>query len=164
MFNHIINHKRLFVNKKRTYFLLLANIFSLTFPIFVDIIKYKINSTVRRKNIRIGEVSLNTNNVVLLANFYKRLLGIENNSEDSIHQTLILEETQLTIYNDGSLKNNANQNISLAFTVDDIDAEYKKLLAMGVEIIEKPTPRPWGATNMSFYDPDGNIIYFRSFS
>lgn len=24
--------------------------------------------------------------------------------------------------------------------------------------------RPWGATNMSFYDPDCNIIYLRSFS
>ena len=36
-------------------------------------------------------------------------------------------------------------------------------LAMGVEVIEKPTQRPWGAVNMSFYDSDRNIIYFRSF-
>ena len=48
--------------------------------------------------------------------------------------------------------------------MDDIDVEYQKLLAMGVEIIEKPTKRPWGAINMSFYDTDRNIIYFRSFS
>ncbi|MDE7238350.1 MAG: hypothetical protein K2N41_01395, partial [Lachnospiraceae bacterium] len=27
----------------------------------------------------------------------------------------------LTVYNDGSTKNNANQNICLAFTVDDIE-------------------------------------------
>lgn len=112
---------------------------------------------------RIGEVSLNTNNVIALANFYKQLLGIDNGSNDEIHQALICEETQLTIYNDGSLKNNNNQNISLAFTVEDIEVEYQKLLATGVEIIEKPTQRPWGATNMSFYDLDRNIIYFRSF-
>lgn len=112
---------------------------------------------------RIGEVCLNTNDVVKLANFYKQLLDIDNGSNDETHQVLICEETQFTIYNDGSYKNNNNQNISLAFTVDDIDVKYQKLLAMGVEVIEKPIQRPWGAVNMSFYDPDRNIIYFRSF-
>lgn len=112
---------------------------------------------------RIGEVCLQTNDVIRLANFYKRLFGIENNSNDAVHQFLIENETTLTIYNDGSPKNNANQNISLAFTVADIDEAYQKVLALGAEIIEKPTVRPWGATNMRFYDPDRNVIYFRSF-
>jgi len=113
---------------------------------------------------RIGEVCLNTNDVVKLANFYKELLEIENSSNDEGHQILISEETQFTIYNDGSKKNNNNRNICLAFTVDDVEKEYQKLLEMGAEIIEMPTKRPWGTTNMSFYDPDGNVIYFRSFS
>lgn len=112
---------------------------------------------------RIGEVCLLTNDVVRLANFYKALLGIDNESNDNVHQTLISEETMLTIYNDGTTKNNDNQNICLAFTVDDIESEYEKLLKLGVEIIEKPTTRPWGARNMSFYDPDRNLIYMRSF-
>ena len=112
---------------------------------------------------KIGEVSLNTNNVIALANFYKKLLGINNHSNDEIHQILICDETQLSIYNDGSYKNNNNQNISLAFTVEDIEMEYQKLLEMGVEVIEKPTYRPWGAINMSFYDLDRNVIYYRSF-
>lgn len=38
--------------------------------------------------------------------------------------------------------------------MEDIETEYKKLIAMGVEIIEKPTLCPWGAVNMSFYGPD----------
>lgn len=112
---------------------------------------------------RIGEVGLLSNNVVGLANFYKSFLGIDNGSNDSIHQTIIAEETMLTIYNDNSLKNNNNQNICLAFTVNDVDDEYNKLLNLGVEIIEKPTTRPWGARNISFYDPDKNVIYLRSF-
>ena len=112
---------------------------------------------------KLGEVSLNTNDVVKLSNFYKQLLGIDNGSDDKIHQTLICEETQLSIYNDGSLKNNDNHNISLAFTVEDIEAEYQKLLEMEARIIEKPTRRPWGAVNMSFYDPDNNVIYLRCF-
>ena len=112
---------------------------------------------------KIGEVSLLTNNVIRLANFYKQLLEIDNDSDDEVHQILISEETMLTIYNDGTEKNNQNQNVCLAFTVNDIEYEYKKLLDLGVEIIERPTKRPWGAINMSFYDPDNNIIYLRSF-
>ena len=112
---------------------------------------------------KIGEVGLLTNDVVKLSNFYKKLLEIENNSDDKGHQILITEETMLTIYNDGSKKNNLNENICLAFTVDDIDKEYNKILNLGAEIIEKPTVRPWGAINMSFYDPDRNIIYLRTF-
>lgn len=113
---------------------------------------------------RIGEVCLLTNNVIALANFYKTLLQTENGSNDDIHQTIISEETMLTMYNDGSVKNNTNQNICLAFTVDDINKEYDKLVKLGVDIIEKPTARPWGAINMSFYDPDRNIVYLRSFN
>lgn len=112
---------------------------------------------------KIGEVSLLTNDVIVLADFYKKLLGIENGSNDAVHQIILADETMFTIYNDGSLKNNNNQNICLAFTVEDIDLEYRKLLEAGVEIIEKPTQRPWGATNMSFYDPDRNVVYLRSF-
>ena len=112
---------------------------------------------------RLGEVGLLTNDVVKLADFNKRLLGVDNNSNDEVHQTIIADETMLTIYNDGTHKNNLNHNICLAFTVDDIEEEYRKILNLGMEIIEKPTKRPWGATNMSFYDPDRNIIYLRSF-
>ena len=112
---------------------------------------------------RIGEVCLLTNDVPRLAVFYKQLLGVENDSQDETHQFILSGETALTIYNDGTAKNNRNQNICLAFTVDDIDKEYEKVTALGVRVIEPPTRRPWGAVNMSFFDPDNNIIYFRSF-
>lgn len=110
----------------------------------------------------IGEVCLCTNDVKRLADFYKALLGVDNCSEDEVHQFILTEGTALTIYNDGSVKNNANRNIALAFTVDDVDAEYERLLSLSVPILEKPTTRPWGARNMHIADPDGNYIYFRS--
>ena len=113
---------------------------------------------------RIGEVCLLTNDVRRLADFYKRLLGVDNGSDDEVHQFILTGETALTVYNDGTLKDNRNQNICLAFTVDDIEREYQKVLALGARIIEPPTKRPWGAVNMSFSDPDNNVIYFRSFS
>ena len=112
---------------------------------------------------RLGEVGLLTNDVVGLAEFYKALLETDNGSNDEVHQTIIADETMLTIYNDGTIKNNANRNICIAFTVDNIEEEYQKVLALGAEIIEKPPKRPWGTINMSFFDPDRNVIYLRSF-
>lgn len=112
---------------------------------------------------KLGEVSLLTNDVIKLAVFYKELLEVDNKSNDSVHQTIISEETMLTIYNDGSIKKNDNKNICLAFTVGDMEKEYQKVLSMGAEIVDKPRIQPWGAINMSFYDPDGNRIYLRSF-
>ena len=78
---------------------------------------------------KIDEVSLLTNDVRKLAAFYRQLLEIESDNNDETHQFILTEGTTLTIYNDGTVKNNLNQNICLAFTVDDIDREYKKVLA-----------------------------------
>ena len=110
---------------------------------------------------KIGEVCILSENVIILADFYKKLLEIDNDSDDAVHQTIIADETMLTIFNDGQV--HKGQNICIAFTVDNLDKEYERVLALGAEIIEGPAVRPWGAANMSFRDPDGNIIYFRSF-
>ena len=91
---------------------------------------------------KIDEVSLLTNDVQKLAAFYRQLLEIESDNNDETHQFILTEGTTLTIYNDGTVKNNLNQNICLAFTVDDIDREYKKVLALGARIHEPPTKRP----------------------
>ena len=110
----------------------------------------------------LGEVSLLTDDVPRLAAFYKALLGVENGSDDSAHQTIIAKETMLTVYNDGQPKGNG-QRMCLAFTVEDVYAEHERVKALGAEVIEPPTARPWGAANMSFRDPDGNVVYLRSF-
>ena len=72
---------------------------------------------------KIDEVSLLTNDVQKLAAFYRQLLEIEDENNDDTHQFIFTEGTTLTVYNDGTEKNNLNQNICLAFTVDDIDKE-----------------------------------------
>lgn len=88
---------------------------------------------------------------------------IDNECNDDVHQFIISEETALTIYNDGILRKTNPQNICIAFTVNDVDMEFERVKALGVEIVSPPTVRPWGAKNMSFLDPDGNLITFRSF-
>lgn len=112
---------------------------------------------------KVGEVCLFTSDVIRLANFYKALFGIDNGSNDEVHQFILSEETSFTIYNDGNLRGENNPHICIAFTVEDIDAEYSKLQALGTTILTPPTTRPWGATNMMFLDPDNNYIVYRSF-
>ena len=112
---------------------------------------------------KVGEVCLFTKDVVRLANFYKSIFDIDNGSDDNIHQFIISKETSLSVYNDGVEREMNAQNICLAFTVDDVDFQYERLTTLGVKILEPPTLRPWGAKNMSFLDPDNNLIVFRSF-
>lgn len=112
---------------------------------------------------KIGEVSLLTNDVLRLAGFYKALFRLDNGSNDPIHQIILTEGTALTIYNDGTKRETNAHNICLAFTVDDIDTEYERVKSLGAEIVEPPALRPWGAKNMSFLDPDHNLIYLRCF-
>ena len=112
---------------------------------------------------KIGEVCLLTSDVVRLANFYKALLSVDNGSDDEVHQFILTEETTLTIYNDGSVRPENHNNIGLAFTVADVDVEYERLKAMDAEIVTPPTVRPWGAKNLTFRDPEGNLIAFRCF-
>ncbi|MDR0325438.1 MAG: VOC family protein [Oscillospiraceae bacterium] len=112
---------------------------------------------------KIGEVCLLTGDVVRLANFYKKvLLDVENDCQDTVHQFILKDETTLTVHNDGTERTGNSHHICIAFTVGDVDAEYERLQALGVEIINPPTVRPWGAKNMMFLDPDGNHVYFRS--
>lgn len=103
-----------------------------------------------------------TSDVIGLASFYKTLFHIDNGSDDPVHQFIISEETTLSIYNDGIERKTNPQNICIAFTVADVEVEFERLKALGVEIVAPPTLRPWGAKNMSFLDPDNNLITFRS--
>lgn len=48
----------------------------------------------------------------------------------------------------------------LEFTVDDVDAEYQRLLVAGVSIENEPVTYPWRCRAIGFRDPDGNFIDF----
>ena len=114
-------------------------------------------------NIRLGEVCLLTDAVPRLANFYKTLLGVDDFSDDPVHQFVLTDGVALTVYHDGSLRGQASQTIQLAFTVEDLEAQAERIKTLGAQIVSPPTLQPWGAKNMSFLDPAGNLVYLRSF-
>jgi predicted enzyme related to lactoylglutathione lyase len=51
-----------------------------------------------------------------------------------------------------------DSEIILDFQVDDVDAEYDRILALEVDWVMPPTTQPWGNRSMIFRDPDGNLI------
>ncbi len=111
---------------------------------------------------KLGEVCFLTNDVRRLADFYRRLFRIDEENEDEAHQMIVTGDVDIAVYNDGTPKNNQNQNLCVAFTVDDVNAEHARLKALGAVILDPPETRPWGARNLRFLDPDGNQIYLRS--
>jgi predicted enzyme related to lactoylglutathione lyase len=48
--------------------------------------------------------------------------------------------------------------VILDFLVNDVDAEYERIRALGVEWVLPPTTQPWGNRNMIFRDPEGNLV------
>ncbi|NKB69751.1 MAG: hypothetical protein GKR89_21990 [Candidatus Latescibacteria bacterium] len=60
----------------------------------------------------------------------------------------------------GSMKGAGAGGYTVEFQVDDVDAEYTRLQALGVEIVKPPTTQTWGRRSLWFRDPDGNIVNF----
>ena len=48
--------------------------------------------------------------------------------------------------------------IILDFLVDDVDAEYPRIAALGVDLVMPPTTQPWGNRSMMFRDPAGHLV------
>ena len=52
----------------------------------------------------------------------------------------------------------AQNNVVLYFECADVDAEYERLTALGLEFTEPPTDRPWLWRQCYVNDPNGNHI------
>ena len=52
----------------------------------------------------------------------------------------------------------AEDKISLWLQVRDVDAEFDRLVAAGVEIVEAPVDEPWGLREGRIRDPDGLML------
>ena len=106
---------------------------------------------------RLGEICLLTRDVPRLAAFYAALLGMNTATDDPVHQTIMAEETMLTILHDDHAGD--APTASIAFSVEDVEAEYRRLQSLGMTILQPPERKPWGTVNMIVRDPDGHPVY-----
>lgn len=52
----------------------------------------------------------------------------------------------------------SGDKLSLWLHVRDVDAEFARLAAAGVEIVEAPVDQPWGLREARIRDPDGLML------
>ena len=108
-----------------------------------------------------------TNDVKRLCAFYESIFGGKAEGDEwhaalginGLHIVFLLDKNSEFYYE----FTEGESNTLLSFIVDDLDAEYKRLLLLGAKILNEPTNHPWGARSFQFKDPDGNILNFRSF-
>lgn len=120
--------------------------------------------------IQFTDICLITTDVLRLCAFYERVFK-DTAEGDAFHSTLVAGGVNLTFDHVAPLQEysafgyvtaNSGNNIIVSFNVDDVDAEYQRLLPLGVVMLNQPTTHPWGARSFQFKDPDGNILNFRS--
>ena len=116
------------------------------------------------------DVCFITNDVLRLRAFYEHVFGADAEG-DKIHSGISIDGLSLVfdhvdIANDNQtfrfIEGGGANNVIVGFNVDDVDAEYRRLLMLGAEMLNEPTTHPWGARSFQFKDPDGNILNFRS--
>jgi predicted enzyme related to lactoylglutathione lyase len=113
-------------------------------------------------------ICLITDDVARLTRFYGQVLQTEADGGD-VHAELHTQGAGLAIY----AKSDAEQTMgfrfdehdgvgrmTLGFSVEDVDAVYERLVAMGLSIVTPPTTYSWGSRATHFRDPDGNIVGF----
>jgi len=116
---------------------------------------------------RFAGICLITKNVSNLAAFYKKVLAVTADGDDS-HVELHTDGAGMTIFSvEGmeslapkSMQGAGNGSFTIGFEVEDVDAEYDRLKAFAVDFVKLPTTHPWGTRSFWFRDPDGNIVNF----
>ena len=104
---------------------------------------------------KFGGICIETDNAPRLAEFYRIVLQ-EEPFVEGIHYGF----GNIAVWDPGGATVAKGINIWLQCFVEDLDAEYERLLREipGIEITSPPERRPWGAYSFWFVDPDGNKI------
>ena len=115
---------------------------------------------------RLVQARLVTDDVEGLAAFYARLIAADvplNEYYVEIQAgpaAVGFSKRQFTEYREdvAAGRDGPQGRLVLDFEVLDVDAEYERIAALGVEWVLPPTTQPWGNRSMIFSDPEGNLV------
>ena len=109
-----------------------------------------------------------TDDVERLAAFYAALMGTDVALNEYYVEVLVGQTTvgfskrRFTEFQESQAARTGKpcrrSGFVLDFLVDDVDAEYERIAALGVDWVMPPTNQPWGCRAMIFADPEGNLI------
>jgi predicted enzyme related to lactoylglutathione lyase len=118
-------------------------------------------------NITSSAVSLNVSDERASADFLIRHFGfVEEMASDGfvaltrpdVGMNVIYLRIGLTTFKPERLRDRLADGLLLVFVVDDVDAEYARLEAEGVEVTTSIETEPWGERYFQVSDPNGIVI------
>jgi len=99
-----------------------------------------------------------TERMEALAAFYQEALQLDSYERSPQHMGQQVGPIYLGSDQVDSVKANPPANVTLWFTVDDIQVTYDRAVALGAKVRYPPTRKPWGGFLACVYDPDGNML------
>lgn len=93
-----------------------------------------------------------------LIDFYKKVFGHEPEADGGVDFRFYPE--QLTIYQIGGGEGHETRGAAMIYRVEDVDAEYERLRALGLANLNPPSDKPWGLRSFMIRDPAANLISF----
>ena len=115
-------------------------------------------------------------NVEKMVQFYRDILGFEADWDGGPYASFKVNDGGLFMFDrkqfaeamkqpyESPKKFNLTMEIGLSVpTKADVDLEYGKLSALGVQSVQEPQTMPWGQRNFWIVDPEGNYIEVGSF-
>jgi len=118
--------------------------------------------------IRVKFVSINVTDQDRAVEFWTQKVGLKVKTDAPVHPNqrwIELEipgdDTRLVLYTPEGQEDRIGSFTSMGFGASDVQSEYERLLANGVEFQQPPKTAPWG-THAIFKDPDGNLFVIGS--
>jgi catechol 2,3-dioxygenase-like lactoylglutathione lyase family enzyme len=107
-----------------------------------------------------------TDNLDAMVDFYEQLTGTTAVRPAPVFAEILTRTATLAtgstatvpLFAPGSAEAAANRSAIVEFLVDDVDAEYARLDALGADFVAGPTLMPWGNRVFFLRDPDGNLV------
>jgi catechol 2,3-dioxygenase-like lactoylglutathione lyase family enzyme len=116
---------------------------------------------------QIKGICLITNDVARLRNFYRAVLQMEVNGDDTYTAFQmggvtfsLFDEREMERMAPGSMQHAGCGRCVVELQVNDVDHEFERLNRLNVPIVKPPTTQPWGLRSVWLRDPDGNIVNF----
>ncbi|KAA6214512.1 VOC family protein [Streptomyces albofaciens JCM 4342] len=107
-----------------------------------------------------------TDDVARLVGFYERVTGVRAAWATPEFAELrtpactlaIAGSRTVALFGEGTARAAANRSVIIEFRVPDVDAEHRRLSALGHTFVQHPTTMPWGNRSLLLRDPDGNLV------
>lgn len=105
-----------------------------------------------------GTVIIFSEHMEELARFYQEALALGPYERSPDHMGQQLGSVYFGFDQMDRIEGGAGTRVTLWFTVDDIQATFERLVALGAEVRTPPTRKPWGGLIAAVYDRDGNML------